>query len=71
MSKKPLESWLVKETIRLLDCRHHSLTLTAIAFKSGVKPAWLSQFAAGKISGASAVMVEAVYNVLAEKPLGE
>lgn len=71
MSKKTPESWLVKETLRLLDSRHHSVTLSSIAAKTNLSAAWISMFAAGKINGASAVKVEAVYNALADKPLGE
>lgn len=69
--KKPVQGWLHKQTMMLLIVRPKPVRIEDVAAQSGVSVAWIKSFLANKIADPSANRLEAVYNVLASKPLGE
>lgn len=60
---------LIEKTMNLLWNRPEGRTVESIARDAGVTYSWLRSFQYGKIKDASAVRVEAVYNVLSDTPL--
>ncbi|QZA70475.1 transcriptional regulator [Erwinia phage AH03] len=68
---KTKPGWLYVQTLKLIEDRPRKVLLEDIAEQACVSRSWLMQLISKKITDPSANRLEAVYNVLADKPLGE